>query len=148
MGLKEHRENQKKKIEELRMRSIEPYPYAFSTSATPEAIRNEYLNYEGREVSVAGRVVSVRKHGKAIFSSIRGEEESIQTYQKLDELGKEKFELFGLVDIGDFLGVKGDVFKTRTGEVTILTRDFVLLAKAMRPLPEKWHGLTDIETRT
>jgi len=148
MGLKEHRESQKRKIEELRKRGIQPYPYAFSTSATPEAIRNDYLSYEGSEVRVAGRVVSMRKHGKAIFSSIRGEEESIQTYQKYDELGAEKFELFGFIDIGDFLGVRGRVFKTKTGEVTILTRDFTVLAKALRPLPEKWHGLTDIETRT
>lgn len=148
MGLKEHRESQERKIEELRKRGIEPYPYVFPVSATPESIKDDYSSYEGNEVSVAGRVLSLRKHGKAIFSTLKGEEESIQTYQKHDNLGEEKFRLFELVDVGDFVGVKGKVFKTRTEEITIFTTDFAILAKALRPLPEKWHGLRDIETRT
>lgn len=148
MGLREHIDSRKRKIEELRKRNIEPYPYSFSVSATPEAIKDGYSGYEGNEVSVAGRIISIRKHGKAVFATVKGEEESIQIYLKYDEVGAEKFELFEFIDVGDFIGVRGRVFKTRTGEITIATSDFVILSKALRPLPEKWHGLRDIETRT
>lgn len=148
MGLKEQIESRRRKVKELRKRSIEPYPYSFPVSVTPEAIKKKPSSYEGSQVTVAGRVISIRKHGKTIFSTIRGEEESIQIYLKYDELGEHKFELFELVDIGDFIGVKGKVFKTKTEEVTIFISDFTLLSKSLRPLPEKWHGLKDIETRT
>ena len=148
MGLKEQIESRKKKAEQLRLRGVEPYPRRFAVSSTPEAIKQDFSNYEGKEVSVAGRIMSIRPHGQVVFVTIKGEEESLQVYVKHDELGEERFQLFHLVDVGDFLGVQGEVFKTKTGEITVFARHFTVLSKALRPLPEKWHGLKDIETRT
>jgi len=141
--------HRQEKLKKLKEKNINPYPYNFKrTHTSSEIIQNfEKLESEQTEVKIAGRMVSLRLHGKSLFAHIQDGAGKIQTYVKADEVGKEKFELFDLFDIGDFLGVTGKVFKTKTGEITVRATDFCLLSKSMRPLPEKWHGLQDIELR-
>ncbi|MGB8656482.1 MAG: lysine--tRNA ligase [Candidatus Zixiibacteriota bacterium] len=137
------------KLKKLKEKNVNPYPYAFKkTHTASETVQGfEKLESDQTEVKVAGRMVSLRLHGKSLFAHIQDGSGRIQIYVKSDEVGGEKFELFDLFDIGDFLGVTGKVFKTRTGEITIRVTDFVLLSKSMLPLPEKWHGLQDKELR-
>jgi lysyl-tRNA synthetase class 2 len=141
--------HRKDKLKKLKEKNINPYPYSFKrTHASSEIIQNnEKLESEQTEVKIAGRMVSLRLHGKSLFAHLQDGAGRIQIYVKSDEVGKEKFELFDLFDIGDFLGVTGNIFKTKTGEITIRATDFCILAKSMQPLPEKWHGLQDKELR-
>ena len=140
------------KLDELRSKNIDPYPYRFVRNSTSCAVLEKYKDLKGEEVSpddviLAGRIVTRRGHGKASFAHIQDESGKIQIYVKLDVLGQQKYELFEKLDIGDFIGVKGPVFKTRTGETTVRVKDIELLSKSLHPLPEKWHGLTDKELR-
>ena len=96
---------------------------------------------------VAGRVVALRLHGKAGFAHISGAGQRLQIYVKLDIVGPRTFELFQWIDLGDFVGVNGHLFRTRTGELTVWVHELTLLSKALLPLPEKWHGLSDVELR-
>jgi lysyl-tRNA synthetase class 2 len=98
-------------------------------------------------VRVAGRVVALRLHGKAGFAHISGAGQRLQIYVKLDIVGPRTFELFQWIDLGDFVGVNGHLFRTRTGELTVWVHELTLLSKALLPLPEKWHGLSDVELR-
>jgi len=136
----------KEKVKKLKSLGIDPYPYKFETTNSIKDIRNNFERYEGKEVSSCGRLVSKRIHGKAGFSHIEDMSGKIQVYFKYDTLGG-KFDIVKLIDIGDFIGVKGKVFKTHTGEVTIWVKHLEILAKSIHPLPEKWHGLKDIELR-
>src|SRR3989442_16027114 len=97
-------------------------------------------------MAVAGRVVALRHHGKTCFAHLRDQSGQIQLYARADGLG-EGYALFTDLDVGDFIGVTGGLFRTRTGELTVAVRSFEFLAKSLRPLPEKWHGLKDVETR-
>ncbi|MFH1336991.1 MAG: lysine--tRNA ligase, partial [Candidatus Zixiibacteriota bacterium] len=137
------------KLRKLKEKNINPYPYSFKrTHTSSEIIGNfEKLESEQAEIKTAGRIISLRLHGKSLFAHLKDGSGKIQIYVKSDEVGKDKFELFDLFDIGDFLGVSGKVFKTKTGEITIRADDFTLLSKSMLPLPEKWHGLQDKELR-
>lgn len=140
------------KLDELRSKKIDPYPYRFERNSTAGAVLEKYKDIKAEEVSkeeviIAGRIMTRRGHGKASFANIQDESGKIQVYAKLDILGKEKYELYEKLDIGDFIGVKGHVFKTKTGETTVRIADFELLSKSLHPLPEKWHGLTDKELR-
>jgi lysyl-tRNA synthetase class 2 len=99
------------------------------------------------EVRVAGRLMSRREHGKTQFGHIQDETGRLQLYLRKDTLGEATFEQLGLLDIGDFIGVRGEMFRTKTGEVTVNVKELVLLTKSLHPLPEKFHGLKDIETR-
>jgi len=102
----------------------------------------------GAEVSLAGRLVTLRTMGKAIFGHVQDLTGRIQIYLRQDVLGEEKFSFFNkFVDLGDILGVKGRLFRTRTGELTVEVSDFELLTKCLHPLPEKWHGVRDVEVR-
>ena len=98
-------------------------------------------------VRVAGRLMAMRRHGKTAFCVLRDLSGEIQLYFRKDVLGEESYELFKLLDIGDIVGVEGNIFTTHTGETTIRVLAWTLLSKSLRPLPEKWHGLTDTETR-
>jgi len=99
-------------------------------------------------VSLAGRLVSLRSMGRALFGHLQDLTGRIQIYLRKDLVGEENFSLFNeFVDLGDILGVKGNLFRTRTGELTVEVRSFRLLAKCLHPLPEKWHGLRDVEVR-
>lgn len=139
--------------DDLRAKGVNPYPYSFKKDCKIEKIVNDFKDIEGGEphedkkFSVAGRLVSWREHGKSAFGHIADDTSKIQLYIKKGEIADEKFDLMKYVKAGDFIGISGPLFKTRTGELTILVRDFTILSKLQRPLPEKWHGLTDVEVR-
>ena len=140
------------KLDELRSRGIEPFPYKYVKSINAADILNKFENLkEGEEspeeISIAGRIMTKRGHGKASFAHLQDETGRIQIYAKQDILGNEKYEIYRKLDIGDFVGAKGHVFKTKTGEITVRVSDFVILCKSLHPLPEKWHGLQDKELR-
>jgi lysyl-tRNA synthetase class 2 len=147
-------EDRKKKAQAIRELGVNLYPAGYDGDMTSfEAIKQfgemdgEVLEQEGISCSMAGRIMAVRNFGKASFIHIKDRAGRIQVYVKKDEVGEDRFKLFKLMDMGDFIGVEGPLFRTRTGELTVLARKLTLLSKSMRPLPEKWHGLTDIETR-
>ena len=142
------------KAEKLKALGISLYPAGYdidiSVSDAIEHFGNmdaETLERESKAFSMAGRIVALRDFGKAAFIHIQDRTGRIQAYIRKDKIGEEKFKIFKLMDIGDFIGLKGSFFRTRTGELTILAADVILLSKSLRPLPEKWHGLTDVETR-
>ncbi|MDD5594426.1 MAG: lysine--tRNA ligase [Candidatus Margulisbacteria bacterium] len=142
----------REKMEEFRAKGMEPYPYRYEKNASSAEIVKKYSNLKEHEespeeVSIAGRVMTKRGHGKASFATLQDETGRVQVYGKLDVLGEAKYELYQKLDMGDFIGVKGKVFKTKTGEVTVRVHDFQLLSKSLHPLPEKWHGLQDKEIR-
>jgi lysyl-tRNA synthetase class 2 len=141
--------HRREKLKKLGEKNINPYPYNFKkTHTSSEVIKDfEKLSTDETEVRMAGRMISLRLHGKSLFFHLLDGAGKIQIYVKSDEVGKEKFELFDLFDIGDHLGVTGKVFKTRTGEITVRATDFCILSKSLLPLPEKWHGLQDKEKR-
>jgi lysyl-tRNA synthetase class 2 len=138
----------KQKLADLRARGIDPYPPRFSrTHTATEAAAMTPENDTGPSVSVAGRVTAIRGMGKASFVDLRDGSGRIQAYLKLETLGTEAYAMRKEIDLGDFLGVTGHLFRTKTGEPTIEARELTFLAKALRAPPEKWHGLQDVEAR-
>jgi len=111
------------------------------------SLTKEELEESKRAVEVPGRILSIRKMGRATFFHVSDGRARLQVYIREDVAGAEAYELFALLDIGDILSVRGSLFKTKTGELTVLCESFVFLAKALHPLPEKWHGLQDVELR-
>ena len=101
----------------------------------------------GKTVCLAGRMMSKRVMGKASFAHLRDDKGDIQLYVRRDELGEESYAAFKKLDVGDVIGVRGEVFRTKTGELSVRALEITLLAKRLRPLPEQFHGLTDTETR-
>ncbi|MBL7084897.1 MAG: lysine--tRNA ligase [Candidatus Omnitrophica bacterium] len=139
-------ETRRKKLEAIRKSGVCAYPRIFRNSSDIKELLDNFQ--EQKEVQVAGRVMSLRAHGKSLFGDLKDSSGKIQFYLKQDRQGKEQFEFFiNNIDIGDIIGFKGKLFKTRTQEPTIEVSEFRLLAKSLRPLPEKWHGLKDIEIR-
>ncbi len=136
-----------RKIEELKERGIEPYPYRFEKKHSIEEILKNFDKWkEKQEIKTAGRIISYRELGKIIFSKIQDETSSIQVVVKKDTT--ENFDLFKkYINRGDFVGVEGTPILTKTGEKSVLVKVFTLLAKAIRPLPEKYHGIQDPEYR-
>jgi lysyl-tRNA synthetase class 2 len=140
------------KLERIREIGEDPFKYSYPRTHT---IQKAYEAYERNQadgsetcVKLAGRLVALRSHGKTTFADLFDDSGTIQLFFGSKDLGEEQYEfLVKLVNIGDFLGVEGTVFTTRTEQVTVRVQDFSLLAKSLRPLPEKWHGLKDIETR-
>ena len=133
------------KVEEIR-KVCNPYPERFEiTHRLHEAVN---LSDGEKNVKVAGRIIFMRKMGKLSFLRIRDLEGSLQISIKIDLVGEEKYAFFkSMIDVGDFIGVEGEMFTTQTGEKTLRADDFVFLGKALKPLPEKFHGLTDVEDR-
>ena len=119
----------------------------FDFNADSAAIKADYEGYEGKTVRVAGRLMSKRGQGKVMFCDLQDSTGRIQLFVKIDEMGEEEYNRFKKNDIGDILGCEGEVFKTKTGEISVRTTSIVLLSKALLPLPEKYHGLTDKEIR-
>src|SRR2546429_3770775 len=138
-------EQRKAKLAELRAKGIDPFKNKFSPTEECAEARDSYA--EGREVSVAGRVTAHRDMGKSMFIDVRDQSGRLQVYAQKDVLGDEQFDIFRHLDLGDFIGAKGALFTTKTGERSIRLESFVILAKALRPPPEKWHGLADTEIR-
>lgn len=123
------------KLNQITELGFNPYPYAYERTHFAGEIVNIFDSYENKPVSIAGRIMAIRKHGKAAFCHIMDSTGRIQLYVRQDQLGEAYFELFNLIDIGDLVGVKGEVFKTRTEEITVLVKEFQLLSKTLRPLP-------------
>ncbi len=150
MGEQEIIEQRKAKLERLRQRGIDPYPARFRrthTAREASALLERSREPPQNPITVAGRVTALRVMGKATFIDLRDGSGRIQTYHKQDILGPEAYEALKDMDLGDFLGVSGTLFRTRTGEITVEATSYTLLAKALRPPPEKWHGLHDVEIR-
>jgi len=137
----------RRKMDALREKGIEPFGQKFEADHYSTDIVDNFDQLEGKEVTIAGRLISIRSHGKAAFAHLQDYQGKVQIYLRQDQVGAEQYENFDLVDIGDFIGCVGEVFKTRKGEVTVNVREYVYLAKALRPLPEKWHGLKDVDLR-
>jgi lysyl-tRNA synthetase class 2 len=142
------------KARALRALGVDPYPRRFERSHTFAQVFEahgtktaEDLEKEAPAVRVAGRVVLKRPMGKASFATLSDGERQLQIYVRKDEVGDKAYEVFGLVDLGDFVGVAGKVMRTRAGELSVQARELVFLSKALLPLPEKWHGLADVEVR-
>lgn len=147
------RDQRVEKLQQLKDRGIEPYPHQFQRTHVIEDLNSTYedkLQEDERAkitAKIAGRIMGYRDMGKAAFIDIRDGTGQIQGYSNIDQLGEEAYQIFKELDIGDFIGVEGPVFKTRRGELSVRVDDFELLSKALRPLPEKWHGLKDVEKR-
>lgn len=143
----------REKLAELRAKGIDPYPYAFSRTHTVGEVRRDHGHlapgqHTAAQVSLAGRIMAIRRMGRATFADLHDRTGRIQIYATPQSLGAQAYELFATaLDLGDIVGVVGEVFTTKTGELTVEAQEFRLLAKALRPLPEKWHGLRDTEIR-
>lgn len=134
----------RQKLAELRESGQDPFDvYTYDVTHSSSGIKENFESLDGSQVSVAGRLLSKRVHGKAGFSDLYDKEGKIQLYVKIDDLGEERLKFFKTLDLGDILGVKGTVFKTHAGEISVHVKDFTLLTKSLLPLPEKWHGLKD-----
>jgi lysyl-tRNA synthetase class 2 len=146
-------QQRRQKLEKLRKRGIDPYPSSYERSHTTrqalELLERQEKKSQTRTkaVSLAGRLTAMRRMGKTSFADLRDSEGKIQLCFYKDRLDKKALELFQDLDIGDIIGVSGKLFRTRTGEPTLDVESFTMLAKSLQPLPEKWHGLADVETR-
>ena len=139
------REQRIKKIDALRERGVDPFGGRFPRRDTASSCHSAYQ--EGKEAVTAGRIVGWREHGKSIFADLQDSTGKIQLYLRRDTLGEEGGALLALLDLGDIVGAEGTLFTTKMGEVSVLVKRLTLLSKALRPLPEKWHGLKDTEVR-
>lgn len=137
------------KLKQIKAKGVNPYPYKFvTTHSTTQALADfDNLVADETEVKLAGRIMAIRKMGKALFFHFQDEPGKLQGYIKKNDIGDELWDLFGLLDLGDIVGLTGMMFETRTGESTLRVTSFELLTKSLHPLPEKFHGLTDKETR-
>jgi lysyl-tRNA synthetase class 2 len=143
-----------KKLAEISAMGYKSYAGRFDVSASSQALHDthgqstkEQLEQNKVEITIAGRIVAMRSFGKAGFGHIQDGSGRIQVYFQKNTLGEDRYALFKKLDIGDFIGIKGFLFRTKTNELTIEMEAFTLLSKSLRPLPEKWHGLTDVELR-
>ncbi|MDE1856585.1 MAG: lysine--tRNA ligase [Candidatus Micrarchaeota archaeon] len=128
-------------------RLLSSLPYSYKVSAYSIPIKEDYARFEGKNVSVAGRVLAVRKAGKLLFADVMDSKGKIQAYFDYAILGESTFDEAKRLNPGDIIGVKGVVFKTNPGEISVKVSSYALLSKAMRGLPDKWHGIQDVETR-
>lgn len=148
-------EQRKEKLNELRALGINPFANGYKPSHFAQGLISEYGELSGDELealsgefALAGRVVALRDFGKSLFLHIADRTGKIQGYIKSDIIGQDNLKIFKkYVDLGDFIGIKGNLFKTRTGELTVNVKEFEFLTKSLHPLPEKWHGLKDVEAR-
>ncbi len=142
----------KNKLRDLQARGLDPYQkYTYARTHDSARLKKDFASVgserSSQEVSTAGRVMGLRLHGKAGFADLQDREGKVQVYFKLDELGKEKFDLFKSLDRGDIVGVKGHPFRTKMGETTVAISDFEILSKALEPFPDTFHGLQDVQNR-
>jgi lysyl-tRNA synthetase class 2 len=140
------------KLERIRDLGINPYPYKFEVKNFSDEILKRYSKLvkggkTNNKVSLAGRIMTLRPMGKIAFGHLQDYRGKIQFFINEKELSKKEFSLFNLLDLGDIIGVNGTVFRTKAGEITVLVKKLELLTKSLRPLPDKWHGLKDIEER-
>jgi lysyl-tRNA synthetase, class II len=147
-------QQRRKKLQEIETLGYAPYPHKFAWTHTARQVASQFsdktaeqLTSEPVGVRVAGRIVALRPHGKAAFGHLLSDGARLQFYVKLDVIGAEAFKLFQQLDLGDIVGFSGHLFRTKTNELTVWVEKLELLAKALVPLPEKWHGLADVEQR-
>lgn len=143
-----------KKLQELRDLGINPYGNSFKVKESSQDIAEKYGDLPAEELeekkygcTIAGRILALRSFGKAAFAHIQDDKGKTQIYIKKEIIGAEAYSAFKKVDIGDYIGIEGFLFRTKTGELTVEVEKLSILSKSIRPLPEKWHGLTDIESR-
>jgi lysyl-tRNA synthetase class 2 len=146
-GINDQVKARMEKLQLWRTKGLDPFGTRYEVTHRAAEVVDRFDELEGSIVSVAGRVMAKRGHGRAAFLDIRDLSGKIQLYAGVDELGEEQYQLLLEMDIGDIVGVRGTVFRTRRGEVSVSLSSFTLLCKALRPLPEKWHGLQDVELR-
>jgi lysyl-tRNA synthetase class 2 len=137
----------REKMAAIAAQDIEPFGRKYNVTHHADEIINNFEALEGQTAKIAGRIMAVRGHGKASFVNVMDMSGKIQVYFRQDVLGEAAYEQFHLVDIGDIVGIEGIVFRTQRGEISIKAASFEFLAKSLRPLPEKWHGLKDVEMR-
>ena len=136
------------KLKELQAEGKDPFEITkYDRTEFSQDIKDNYDEFEGKDVSIAGRIMAKRIMGKASFCTIQDSKGRIQSYVSINDLGEESYKAFKTWDIGDIIGLKGFVFKTRTEEISIHAKEVVLLSKSLRPLPEKFHGLKDTDLR-
>jgi len=146
-------DERRRKLKELREAGIDPYGHRYEAKDLARDLLSRYGSWEEEKfqpeipVSLAGRIMSLRRHGKASFAHIQDRSGRIQAYFRAEEIGAQGYGLFRRLDIGDLIGLRGKLFRTKTGELSIWVKEFELLSKSLRPLPEKWHGLSDVEIR-
>ncbi len=142
----------RRKLDELRAKGIEPYPYRFSPTHHAADLQQKYAGLKAEERTqdgavVAGRLMALRRMGKATFAKLLDGTGAIQLHFREDILGQAAYDILRLYDLGDFIGAQGVVFRTKMGELTVEVKEATMLSKALRPLPEKFHGLQDTEAR-
>jgi lysyl-tRNA synthetase class 2 len=146
--LNEEIERRRSKIELARSRGLNPFGDAYEVTSKASVIAEKCDEMAGTEVKIAGRIMALRGHGKATFADLRDRSGRVQIHVRIDVLGETSYKDFeDIIDIGDIVGIEGVVFRTKRGEPTVEVRKWTLLTKALRPLPEKWHGLTDVDLR-
>ncbi|HWQ31077.1 MAG TPA: lysine--tRNA ligase [Negativicutes bacterium] len=148
LNLSEVLQIRRDKLEELKSAGRNPFEILkYDQTHHSRDIKDKFEELEGKDVSIAGRIMSFRDMGKASFCDVQDRYGKVQTYIKQDEIGEEEYKAFKTYDIGDIVGIKGFVFKTRRGEISVHVKEVKLLCKSLQPLPEKWHGLKDTEIR-
>lgn len=136
------------KLKELQDNNKDPYEVVkYDISHSTKFIINNFESMEGKDVSIAGRLMSKRDMGKASFCDIQDRDGRLQIYVRVNQVGDDVYEDFKKFDIGDWVGIKGEIFKTKKGEISVKAREVHLLSKSLQPLPEKWHGLRDVDLR-
>src|SRR3954470_22366102 len=135
----------REKLETLQQSGANPFGNAFEIAGPIAQVREQFA--EGATLRAAGRITAHRDMGKSHFVDLRDATGRIQVYVQAKELGPDVMEIFNLLDMGDFIGVEGTCFITKTGEPTLKVSKLDVLSKSLRPLPEKWHGLQDVEAR-
>ena len=132
------------KLDDIRKQGVNPYPDSFNRS---HSLGTAKVAGMGKSVRIAGRIMTIRDMGKIVFCHAQDESGRLQLAFREDEVGKDRLKWFiKYIDPADFIGVRGTMFKTQRGEVSVMVKEFELLSKALRPLPEKWHGLHDQES--
>jgi len=141
------RAERRRHLEEIKKMGLDPFGSKYEAKNKAREIKDNFAELEGEQVSLSGRLMAVRSHGRASFADLQDFTGRIQLYFRQDEVGEENYEFFQGLDIGDFIGLEGEVFKTNRGEISVKVTDFTFQTKALRPLPEKFHGLKDKELR-
>lgn len=146
-NISELRKVRLEKLDELKSLGLDPFGQRFERNTLTQPVIDDFEQWEHKTARVAGRIMSKRRHGKAGFANLQDISGRIQLYFRADDLGEAKYELYKKMDMGDLVGIEGQVFRTQKGEISIHVYDIVYLSKSLHPLPEKWHGLKDVELR-
>ena len=145
--LNDQMQHRRDKLAQYEDKGVYPFGQRFVVREHTQEVKDDFINFDGQPVVMAGRLMTMRSHGKTAFANIRDKAGDIQVYFRKDVMGEEAYEFVKMPDIGDIIGVEGHVFRTHKGEITVKVNTLTLLSKSLRPLPEKWHGLTNTELR-